>query len=186
MEEGYDIVPIKMVQVLNDPREKAQKRRKGMRRRKRAQILMVSQEVNKDKEPELIPPFFLDLQLVTKSHAMWTKALIDSGADCNVLSYETWVTLGKPTLEPCQTTFRSFLSTETLCLGEICLKVRIQTEAMHINFYVANKNHKGFAVLHGRSWMCSTNCQINLRTRQYTLEANSVSLTGKDSEEDLQ
>ena len=29
-EEGYDIIPIKMVQVLNDPREKAQKCRKGM------------------------------------------------------------------------------------------------------------------------------------------------------------
>ena len=80
-EEGYDIVPIKMVQVLNDPRPKAQvvaqKRRKGMRRRKRQQILMVSQAVNKDKEPEIIPPFLLDMQLVTTSHAMWTKALID-------------------------------------------------------------------------------------------------------------
>ena len=45
-EEGYDIIPIKMVQVLNDPREKApvaaQKRKKGMRRRKCSQILMVS------------------------------------------------------------------------------------------------------------------------------------------------
>ena len=126
-----------------------------MRRRKRAQILMVSQEENKDKEPELIPPFLLDMQLVMTSHAMWTKALIDSGVDCNVLSYETWVSLGKPTLEPCHTTFRSFSGTQTSCLGKICLKVRIQTEAMHINFYVANKNHKGFTVLLGRSWMCS-------------------------------
>ena len=82
-------------------------------------------------------------------------------------------------------TFKSFLSTHTLCLGKICLKVRIQIEAMHINFYVANKNHKGFAIVLGRSWMCSTNCQINLRTREYTLEVNSASLTGKDSEEDL-
>ena len=156
-----------------------------MRGRKRQQILMVSQEVNKDKEPELIPPFLLDLQLVMTSHAMWTKALIDSGADCNVLSYETWVSLGKPTLEPCHTTFRSFSSNETSCLEKICLKVRIQTEAMHITFYVANKDNKGFTVLLGRSWMCSTNCQINLRTRQHTLEVNSVSLTGNDLEEDL-
>ena len=83
-EEGYDIIPIKMVQVLNGPREKApvavQKRKKGMRRRKRPQIFMVSQKVIKDKEPEIIPPFLLDMQLVMTSHAMWTKALSDSGA----------------------------------------------------------------------------------------------------------
>ena len=64
-----------------------------MRRRKRQQILMISQEDTKNKEPELIPPFLLDMQLVTTSHAMWTKALIDSGADYNVLSYESWVSL---------------------------------------------------------------------------------------------
>ena len=61
-----------------------------MRGRKRQQILMVSQEVNKDKEPKLIPPFLLDMQLVTTSHAMWTKALIDSGAvtqEQTVMSY---------------------------------------------------------------------------------------------------
>ena len=43
----------------------AQKRRKGMRRRKRPQILMISQEDTKDKEPEIIPPFLLDMQLFT-------------------------------------------------------------------------------------------------------------------------
>lgn len=101
-EDGYDIIPIKMVQVLNKPRVKAQiaaqKCRKGMQRCKRPQIFMVSQEVIKGKEPELIPPFLLNMQLVTTSHAMWTKALIDSGAaDCNVLSYETWVSLDEMT-----------------------------------------------------------------------------------------
>ena len=50
---------------------------------------------------------------------------------------------------------------------------------------MTNKNHKGFAVLLGRSWICSTNCQINLRTKEYTLEVNSVSLIGNDLEEDL-
>ena len=100
-EEGYDIIPIKMVQVLNERGEKAraaaQKCRKSMQRRKQPQIFMISQEVIKDKEPEIIPPFLLDMQLVTTSHAKWTKALIDSGADCNILSYETWVSLDKPT-----------------------------------------------------------------------------------------
>ena len=73
-EEGYDIIPIKMVQVLDDPREKAlvtaQKRRKGMQRRKRAQILMVSQEENKDKEPEIIPPFLLDMHDLSRRQVM--------------------------------------------------------------------------------------------------------------------
>ena len=45
-EEGYDIIPIKMVQVLDEPGEKApvaaQKRKKDMRRRKRQQIFMIS------------------------------------------------------------------------------------------------------------------------------------------------
>ena len=82
-------------------------------------------------------------------------------------------------------TFKSFSNSQTSCLGKICLKVRIQTEAMHVSFYVVDKHHEGFAVLLGRSWMCSTNCQINLRTRNYTLEVNSVNLTGKSSEENL-
>ena len=77
-EDGYDIIPIIMVQVLNDPRAKAQaavqKHRKGMRRCKRQQIFMISQEVIKDKEPNIIPPFLLDMQLVTMSHAMWTRS----------------------------------------------------------------------------------------------------------------
>ena len=33
--------------------------------------------------------------------------------------------------------------------------------------------------------MCLTNCQINLRTRNYTLEVNFVNLTGQSSKEDL-
>ena len=112
-------------------------------------------------------------------------ALIDAGVDCNVISYDTWVSMGKPILDPCQTTFKGFSSTQTSYLGKIYLKVRIQTEAMHVSFYVVDQKHEGFAVLLGRSWMCSTNCQINLRSRNYILEVNSVNLTGKSSEQDL-
>ena len=113
-------------------------------------------------------------------------ALIDAGVDCNVISYDTWVSMGKPILDPCQTTFKGFSSTQTSYLGKIYLKVRIQTEAMHANFYVADKNHKVLVVLLGHSWMCSTNCQINLRTREYMLEVNYVNLTWKDTDVNLQ
>ena len=66
---------------------------------------MISIKIESEKELELIPPFLLDMQLVTTSHALWTKALIDLGADCNILSYEIWVSLNKPTLESCQIVF---------------------------------------------------------------------------------
>ena len=49
-----------------------------------SQILIVSHD-NKEEEFEPIPPFLLDMQLVTTRQALETKAFIDLGADCNVL-----------------------------------------------------------------------------------------------------
>ena len=117
--------------LKEEAQKEAQRHRKRMREIRESKILIVSHD-NKEEEFEPIPPFLLDMQLIMTSQTILTKAFIDSGADCNVLSYDTWESLGKPTLEKCKMTFKSFSNSQTSCLGKICLKVRIQTKAMHV------------------------------------------------------
>ena len=51
-----------------------------------------------DVEEEFVKPFTLRLQLLTVQNEILTTALIDWGANCNVMSYTTWEKLGKPDL----------------------------------------------------------------------------------------
>ena len=109
---------------------------------------------------------------------MTHQALIDLGADCNVLSYDAWEALGKPQLTNVKMNFQSFSGEETKSLGKCCIKMSIQDQSMHITFYIANKHQSLVDIVLGRSWIASTNCGLNWATRQYTLQINSTNLTG--------
>ena len=61
-----------------------------------------------DAEELTVKPFTLHLQLVTSTHEQSPTALIDSGADCNVMSYDMWESLGKPELVYSMLSFKSF------------------------------------------------------------------------------
>ena len=114
-----------------------------------------------DAEELTVKPFTINLQLVTVTHEWSATALIDSGADCNVMSYEMWVQLGKPELAPSMLSFKNFSRTQTTSLGKLCLKVRIKDQSMHIVFHVTHENQAAVNVVLGRQWMGATNCQIN-------------------------
>ena len=60
-----------------------------------------------------IEPFTLHLQLLSSTNETWTIAMIDSGVDCNVMSYETWKSLGKPELTQSKLSFKNFFGTQT-------------------------------------------------------------------------
>ena len=72
-----------------------------------------------DLEEEFVKPFSLHLQLLTTQSEILTTALIDTGADCNVMSYTMWEKLGKPNLTPSTISFQIFSRSLTSNLGKI-------------------------------------------------------------------
>ena len=53
-----------------------------------------------DTNQNFTEPFHIGLDLHTLKNTITEPALIDSGADLNILSYEVWEALGKPRLIP--------------------------------------------------------------------------------------
>ena len=125
-----------------------------------------------------VDPFYIAINLLTEQKELKTHAFIDSGADVNVLSWDTWNALGRPGLQPTKREFLSFSKTGTTCLGCIYLKTRIQDVPVYSIFYVANKDECLEHVIVGRLWMKETKCQLDWDDRRYTLHVNSQTLIG--------
>lgn len=104
--------------------EEAKERRRQIRLRREARVLIVATQAGSE-EDTLINPFLVELNLVTAKQTLKTNALIDLGADCNILSYETWEKLGKSDVSPSNLMFTGFTGESTHCLGSINLKVRV-------------------------------------------------------------
>ena len=54
---------------------------------------------------------------------------------------------------------------------------------MYELFYVADKHQALERIVLGRYWMWSTNCHLDWEQRQYTIQVNSVTLTGPSAQE---
>ena len=162
--------------------QEARERRHKIKARNQANIMALSLEGEDESEELAIDPFTLHLQLLSPTKETSTTALIDSGADCNVMSYETWESLGKPELTQSKLSFKNFSGTQTASLGKLYIKARIQDQPIHVVFHVANKQQASVNVVLGRQWIGATNCQIDWTSRKYSLQVNSVSLTGLSSE----
>ncbi len=128
-------------------------------------------------EDDFVDPFHIQLRMHTQQAAFQVSALIDSGADCNVLSYVVWDALDQSQLTNIHTNFHSFSGEETPSLGKCCIKLSIQNQPMYTTLYVVNKDQALVDVVLGRSWIRSTNCGLDWTSRQYTLHVNSTSLT---------
>ena len=133
-------------------------------------------------EEEFVEPFTLHLQLLTTNLKVWTTAFIDSGVDCNVMTYETWEKLGKPQLKPSTLSFESFSGTNTHNMGTLCIKAQIQDTPTQLIFHVAPQSQKTWDVILGHPWIGSHDLQINWISREYILNIDSVSVRGKSSE----
>ena len=109
---------------------------------------------------------------------MRINALIDSGADLNIISWDVWAAMGNPELTPTSINFVGFSANTTACLGKILIKVSIQDVPQYVLFYVANVGESIEQVILGRHWMQTTNCQLDWMKREYTLQVNFGSITG--------
>ena len=72
---------------------------------------------------DTIPPFLVRLRLINYQTTCGADAMIDSGAECNLLSHKTWETLGQPTLTPSTLSLIDFKGERSKALGEILLRV---------------------------------------------------------------
>ena len=127
-----------------------------MRSRQTSNICVVDQ-LNKDS----ILSFLVRMQLINYNHTSTTNAMVDSGAGCNLLSYETWQELGAPTLTPSSFQLIDFRGTSSQALGELLLRVQIQDQAMIIPFHVVLTYNFSWQVLLGRTWIQRTNFQMD-------------------------
>ena len=150
-----------------------------MKERQNAQILTVT---TSGKSSAQVTPFELAMQLLTTTKMVQIESLIDTGADCNVLSYEAWEKLGKLDVSPSSLTFTSFAGVTSNCLGTIYLKGRIQHQSMGIIFHIAHRNQAVVNVILGRHWIQQTNFQMDWETRAFKCKVNFENLKGYSAE----
>ena len=91
--------------------------------------------------------------LVEIGHEQITKlALVDTAADINAISYETWEIIGKPTLD------RSFIIVDTVSgqtnvvKGCLNLDVFIGTTEVHERFFVMKPGQMNTPIILGQPW----------------------------------
>ena len=159
-------------------KEEADERARAAKaKRLKAKMLTLSFK-SEDEEDQFVEPFRLEINLLAQKATVSTHALIDSGADLNVISWEIWDAMGQPKLDPSKLRFIGFSQAESECLGSITFKVSIQDEPLYVKFYVATKGESVEHVILGRLWMLNTNCQLDWETRRYKVKVNNRNLTG--------
>lgn len=132
--------------------EEAKEHKQRMRAQKDTQVCVVNQS-----ETDIIPPFLVKLRLINYQTSCEAEAMIDFGAECNLLLHKTWESLGQPTLTSSTLNLIDFKGERSKALGEILLRVRIQEQAMMIPFQVLPTNGFDYKLLLGKSWMKETN-----------------------------
>ncbi len=169
------------IQLKEQAQIEAQERRQKMRTRREVKIMAVTGQ-NAEHEDFKVKPFTIHLQLTTDTREQFTTAMIDSGADCNVMSYDMWESLGMPKLTPSMLIFKSFSGFQTPSLGKLHVKTLIKKQIMEMVFDVTHKDQAAVDIILGRQWIYETNCQLDWITRQFVLHVGSSKVMGKKSE----
>lgn len=158
--------------------EEARARVVKAKERRKASIFTI--KVMDEEEQDYIEPFHIHVHVDVENTTYEVSALIDSGADNNVLSYAAWETLGRPSLVRLPVDLQSFSGEETSIVGKCTITMSIQGHLMQNSFYVAPKSQAMVDMVLGRFWNVKTNCSLDWVNRQYTLQlCNSGTLIGK-------
>ena len=79
-------------------------------------------------------------------------ALMDTGADVNSLSYESWESMGNPKLEPSTITLASYTGDASTVEGYLDIQIYIHDTDVSHRFYVLRQGHGNTPVLLGLPW----------------------------------
>ena len=82
----------------------------------------------------LIEHFKVAINLLMKRTTILGNDFIDSGANLNVLSWDTWNAMGKSEITPSIVNFIGFFANATPCLGSLLVKMNVQDEPMYMTF----------------------------------------------------
>ena len=66
---------------------------------------MMTIQMNISKDEDYVKPFHVQMVIHTQHANFQALALLDTGVDCNVLSYDAWMDLGQPELANVHTNF---------------------------------------------------------------------------------
>ena len=121
------------LQAFKEAQERAL-RTKARKLQTRIMPIAMTEQLDEDIFVEL---FYIAINLLTERNELNTHAFIDSRADVNVISWETWDALGRSGLQqPTRREFLSFSKPQIACLGSICLKTRIQDVCQCTQFFM--------------------------------------------------
>ena len=108
--------------------------------------------------------------LLDLSATIRQNALIDSGAECNVMPYTVWTSLGSPKLTPTSISFVGFIGIKTPSVGKLSINAKIGDAAIPIEFFVAPQDQSDVELLLGRQWISRQNLQLDWHARTFSLK----------------
>ena len=159
-------------QLKADAQAEARERAAKAKARK-LQVSMV--KVNEVVTEDYTDPLLVPLGIV--SPQVTCTAILDSGADVNVMSAQLYQGLQTNKLLPSAATFNSFSNQQTECMGILMTKIFIQQQEEPCTFYVTNTNDCAHEVILGRSWMAKHQCSIDWAKNVISLRMNNQRLT---------
>ncbi len=139
-------------QVIADAQAEAKLRAQRNRERRRYINCITTSSVEVDYDP----PILINLSV----NGQPLKALIDSGADANVLSYEAYEKL-QCEYKSTSTQLTSFANVDTEALGITTLCLNQSDFKTESQFYIARPNQSNHEMILGRAWMRKNRCSID-------------------------
>ena len=139
-------------------------------------------ENKEELDNSMVKPFTINLTLSKITEVITTPALVDLGADLNVMSYETWTKLGQSTLSTSTLTFKSFAGIETASLGELTTLSQIKGHSILMSFHVAQCGQTSIDLIWGFQWIASNNLKIDWNSQEFSLTHQMMVIKGKNLE----
>ena len=139
-------------QMIEEAQAEAKLRAQRNRERRRYINCITTSSVDVDYDPPILINLSINCQTL--------QALIDSGADANVLSYKAFKKLQcKYTTTSTQLTSFANMDTEALGITTLCLNQGdFKAESQ---FYIAGPNQSNHELILGRAWMRKNRCSID-------------------------
>jgi hypothetical protein len=164
-EEGYDLTPFHMIRVITNNVENMEESKEQAHKRKirevlkRIEVPIISQQNGEiEEDPDCLRPYIcIEIGNTRISHC----ALIDSRADLNSLSYDTWDNIGQPPLTYSKTQVGTFVGDHSTVVGLIELPLFIgkcNSNLVH-KFYVMKPGTMLTPVILGQPWQRKYNCR---------------------------
>ena len=120
-----------------------------------------------------LPTLMVGVKKATKLHT----ALLDSGANANIMSFEAYVTLKNKKAEVSSAKLSTFDNHTTDFMGEVIIDIHLQGHPKQAKFYLAKAGHSMHDLILGRSWLFKHKCSIDWEAQQISLTVNNKRTT---------